>query len=145
MDKIFHRFCEQEVRKKDSYYTNIDDFVEHIKHWNLDYENLGGYNTYNGESCLDKTLQWNIFAIYNGIYEGHYMILQTHNGCDVRGGYSAPHIFRFDEDEFWCWLNDLTARCPNHGEEIEKETVQTDLDGNKIPSLDHVDCYSDDC
>ena len=153
MDKVFHQFAN---KNKDSYYSNMDDFVRNPDEWEIDnkiwnidsnvedYKNLGGYNTYNGESCLDKTLQWNIFAIYNGELEGHYMILQIHNGCDVRGGYSTPHVFTFDEDEFYCWLSDLSIRCPNHGNSVKEDTMQKTLDGKDVPPLDHVDCYSDD-
>ena len=114
----------------------------------FDYQDLKGYNTANGEACLNKTLQWDMFYIDNGKYEGAYIILQIHNGCDIRGGYSTPHIFKFDEDDFWCDLNDLSARCPNHGKKEDVVAgVQKDLEGNdtKDPALDleHVDCYSD--
>lgn len=150
MDKIFHKFCEQEIRNSDSYYSNMDDFVKHPDLWETecevdDYQNMGGYNTYNGDSCLDKTLQWNIFAIHNGKQEGYYMILQIHNGCDVRGGYSTPHVFTYDEDEFWCWLHDLSIRCPNYGQPTKEDTIQMTLDGKEIPIPNHVCCYSDDC
>jgi hypothetical protein len=144
MDKIFHKFCNQEIRKRDSYYSNMNDFVEHLKKWDIDFEDKGGYNTYNGDSCLDKTLQWNMFSIYNGKYEGDYLLLQIHNGCDVRGGYSTPHVFRFDEDDFWWRLDDLSAYCPNRYQEDDEKTMQVDLQGKKVPPKRHVDCYSDD-
>ena len=139
--------------KEENYYncmTKWKDWLSQMDFFVNDYEDLNGYNTYSsGESCLNKTLQWEMFAIHSGEYEGHYIILQIHNGCDVRGGYSTPHVFKFDEDEFWCYLSDLTARCPNFGKiEAEIPGVQMNLDGK--PSLDpnidlkHVDCYSDD-
>ena len=150
MDKVFHTFCDKPTRSSDSYYSNMDDFVENPSEWEVeeemdDYEHLGGYNTYNGENCLDKTLQWNTFAIHNGDVEGHYMILQIHNGCDVRGGYSTPHVFQYDEDELWCWLSDLSMRCPNHGRPISEDTIQKTLDGKDIQPIRHVNTYSDDC
>lgn len=90
-----------------------------------------------------------MFEIANGMYQGHYIILQIHNGCDVRGGYSTPHIFQFEYDHFYSMINGLGCRCPNFkwGEE-RVQGVQKNLDGKNtkdpVIDLDHVDCYSDD-
>lgn len=153
--KITKKRIEYYSPKKESYYSNMTAWKQLIKQAPFeeieDYEDFGGYNTYNGESCLNKILQWEMFAIHNGKYEAHYIILQIHNGCDVRGGYSTPHIFTFDEDEFWSRINDLTCRCPNFDSDWEKETIpgtQLNLQGkptkDPVIDLEHVDCYSDD-
>ena len=90
-----------------------------------------------------------MFAIDNGKYEGYYIILQIHNGCDVRGGYSTPHVFTFDENTFWSMLDNITGRCPNFNWGDKRSPgVQVDLTGKKskdpVVDLDHVDCYTDD-
>jgi len=51
-------------------------------------------NTYNGEDLLSQVIQYVYFEIDG---EG-YVILQIHNGCDVRGGYTRPRVFRHDLD-----------------------------------------------
>lgn len=51
-------------------------------------------NTYNHDSMLDETLQFATFE-----YRGEkYALIQTHNGCDVRGGYSSPVAYRLGDE-----------------------------------------------
>jgi len=52
-------------------------------------------NSYNHDSLLDQTIQYVQVAEEDGdaIYPD-YIILQIHGGCDVRGGYTAPKLFR---------------------------------------------------
>jgi hypothetical protein len=69
-------------------------------------------NTYNYESSIDQVLQFIMFpwsgdaGRFGGNHTGiPYIILQIHGGADVRGGYTAPHIFALkarehDIDEF---------------------------------------------
>ena len=47
------------------------------------------WNTYNGDSDLSQVLQGCNVEV-NGEY---YVIVQTHNGADVRGGYSHNFLF----------------------------------------------------
>lgn len=64
------------------------------------------FNTYNGESILSQVLQGAVFSV-NG---EHYIALQIHGGCDVRGGYTDPVIFETD-DEFIPVSADASAEC----------------------------------
>lgn len=48
------------------------------------------WNTYNGDSDLSQVLQGCNVEV-NGEY---YVIVQTHNGADVRGGYSHAKMFK---------------------------------------------------
>lgn len=63
-------------------------------------------NTYNGDSMLTQTLQYNTFT-----YEKRdYIILQVHGGADVRGGYTKPQIFQIDDiDQFHTSQWDINA------------------------------------
>jgi hypothetical protein len=67
-----------------------------------------GFNVYNSENDFDQVLQC------DGAIESWgelYFILRSHNGCDVRGGYSAPVVARaLDPDYIWDWTID--AYCP---------------------------------
>jgi hypothetical protein len=49
------------------------------------------WNSYNWENLLSGTIQGVDFKLPDG---DTYVILQVHGGCDVRGGYTAPVVFR---------------------------------------------------
>jgi hypothetical protein len=53
-----------------------------------------GYNTYNGDSNLSQVLQYTVVREKDSLNEeGDYILLQTHNGTDIRGGYSDAKLF----------------------------------------------------
>lgn len=95
MTRKFKRFT---VRKKyeDSGWPEImEDFAaEH----GADKDSIGHVNTYNGEDCLSQTLQYYHWCDEDGWQE--YVALQIHGGCDVRGGYTAPKIYRVTDGLF---------------------------------------------
>ena len=67
------------------------DYEEWVRNnFNTDW---GLINTYNGECVLSQTLQ---FLPFKYDYDD-YLILQIHNGADVRGGYTKPKIFKIDD------------------------------------------------
>ena len=69
-------------------------------------------NTYNHESSLDQTLQY-VYWEQSG--EG-FVALQIHGGCDVRGGYTRPRIFRTEGEYFLSMDRDIWAGCEHdHG------------------------------
>ncbi len=49
-------------------------------------------NTYNFDNLLSQILQYVTFGWDTD--EGPWVLLQVHNGCDVRGGYTRPRVFR---------------------------------------------------
>lgn len=54
-------------------------------------------NTYNGEDLLSQTIQYVYFELDTGFGRragDAFVLLQIHGGCDVRGGYTAPKVFR---------------------------------------------------
>jgi hypothetical protein len=65
-----------------------------------DGEPISGY-TYNDDNCLDQNFTYKIFNIRDcdgdvpfGLSEDtDYVLLQTHNGCDARGGFSGEVLF----------------------------------------------------
>ena len=54
------------------------------------------FNTYNEESILSQVLQGQLFRHNNDLY----VLLQIHNGCDVRGGYTDAKLFKLNDDYF---------------------------------------------
>jgi hypothetical protein len=77
------------------------EFIKHLQE-DLDYELTGIYgegkpitdNTYNGSDSLTQCLFYTYFT-----HDGNdYACVQTHNGADVRGGYSMPVMFEVNEE-----------------------------------------------
>ena len=52
------------------------------------------WNTYNGESDLSQCLQGANLTINND----EYILIQIHNGADVRGGYTDAKLFKLNEE-----------------------------------------------
>lgn len=99
------------MKELNDYYHNIeedDDFNENVKAfsnlvahsslvkdlWYCDfgYEHRGD-NSYNYENNLSQVFQYEIF--------GDFVFIEIHGGCDVRGGYTRPVIFKIIEDNFY--------------------------------------------
>jgi len=55
-------------------------------------------NTYNYDSSIDQILQYQILKLPNK--KEMYVLLQIHQGCDVRGGYTEFCCFKLES-----WLN----------------------------------------
>lgn len=72
-----------------------------------DGETVGSFNTYNSEfGSLTQCIQFVGFEDYHG---DSYVIVSVHGGCDIRGGYTKPRIFKghwmelmTHEFNFWC-------------------------------------------
>ena len=64
-------------------------------------------NTYNSENDLDQNFQFSAVGPKDAswFYEGSdcYLIVETHNGADIRGGYSAPVVCKIKSDSFLDW------------------------------------------
>lgn len=106
LDAAFEEFLNLEERQHTYYLQDIEDWVELRKAQGHEVDDSGGsFNTYNGECLLSQTLQ-GLFYIEDGV---SYVLLQIHGGCDVRGGYTRPRVFRADPYEFFCY-NDAVIR-----------------------------------
>lgn len=95
-----------------SWLTIMKDFLDTRD--DLSYNDSSVINTYNFENIIDQVLQYRIFFKHKEKKDDEcYILLQIHNGCDVRGGYTAPRVFRVcDLDEFICYMNDLSLWSP---------------------------------
>jgi len=66
-------------------------------------------NTYNFQTTIDG-----VFQVYDLEIDGyHYTAIMTHNGCDVRGGYSQPRIFNGVWEDVLGGITDGYIACPN--------------------------------
>ena len=68
-------------------------------------------NTYNYDQILSQVIQ---FVLWNDPHDGStYVLLQVHNGADVRGGYTSPSVFEFtgwDDSEMYDFSR-ASVRC----------------------------------
>jgi len=111
------------------------------------------FNTYNFENLLSQTLQGVTFSTG----EDCFVLLQIHGGADVRGGYTAPKVFKvttYDMPEAFYWdAGDFVASCPKdhehsihvqHGEVIDwggsllRHELQFDEAGLHCPTCGEV-------
>ena len=90
LNKLFDEFINREENKDEHYYGLMYDFLSELLQ--KDYDKID--NTYNFNETLSQHFQFGIFE-YN---DNQYVILQIHNGADVRGGYTKPYIFKVDEE-----------------------------------------------
>jgi len=69
------------------------------------------FNTYNTDSLLTQVLQGLILKCSESDEHG-YVILQAHNGCDIRYGYSSPKVFKLKSImDFWIDQEEYSAYC----------------------------------
>ena len=80
-----------------------EDFAKSL----YDSQEVYSDNTYNHDSTLDGVFLYTTFKLP----DGPFVILATHNGCDVRGGYSTPKVFKLDEDDEWRLFDYNNAWC----------------------------------
>lgn len=66
------------------------------------------YYTYNMENCLSQDFQ----AAEITLESGEYVVLMIHNGCDARGGFTEPRIFKVrGEGNLFYDARDYTLGC----------------------------------
>ncbi|MFQ5750737.1 MAG: hypothetical protein ACE5HI_01965 [bacterium] len=108
MTRKFKRY--QKQQGDDSYnWSDMQEFAEQ-EHEASDYpEKPITDNSYNYENTLSQTIQYAIFAKA----DQHYIIIQIHQGADVRGGYTDPKVFQFSEgfDYFCSGMVDINGSC----------------------------------
>ena len=127
LDAMFQEFY---AASEDSGYAASAEWLA-----SLGIEELHSFNSYNGEDFLSQVIQGITFRY--GDYYDVYVILQTHNGADVRGGYSTPRVFlvNCDMPEYFPYDNaDAGMWCTNcdWGYDIRANSELTDRDGNYI-------------
>lgn len=88
-------------------------------------------NTYNHDSLLSQVIQW---VAWTEDHEG-YVLVQIHGGCDVRGGYTTPRLFRIPGGDaaYLCDDAELELSC----EGVPQVEGQMDLDGDVTRTQHH--------
>tara|TARA_S200002703_G_scaffold15846_1_gene13496 strand:- start:34 stop:636 length:603 start_codon:yes stop_codon:yes gene_type:complete len=100
--------------------TNDDNFIYGVSkeawHELTDFYDVAidrTWNTYNGESDLTQVLQGSNLTIN----EDKYILIQIHNGADVRGGYTDAKLFKLNDEGMihsylfeWMYESELEQR-----------------------------------
>jgi len=110
LQREFDKFAALKENERVGYYPLMEQFAEEIAPQH-GFKFGGTTNTYNYETILSQVLQYTWLFKNDDEYDT-YIMLQIHNGCDVRGGYTAPKIFRVcDRDYFLIAQNDISVSC----------------------------------
>lgn len=110
VDAVFQGFVDAPARKDASYF-------ECVYEWCAEYDrgHPPSFLTYNMDECLSQGFQADTFE-----YKGEsYCCLSIHGGCDVRGGYTRPRVFRIVSDMFGFDLDSYTL----HSEDRKGDSV----------------------
>ena len=109
--------------------TRLDNTGDRYKHLNIkaDIRVNRSFNTYNYESDLSQTLQGANLSINNE----EYILIQIHNGADVRGGYTDAKLFKLNDEGLihsylfeWSEQEELEQRYNESKEETETREIE---------------------
>jgi hypothetical protein len=120
-----------ELRPDDTYYEVLEDFIkllqnskrDRYKYWDFGRrDRIHRDNTYNHENSLSQDF---IFTTF-----GDFVVIEIHNGCDARGGYTKPRIFKYHEEclfdienySFFC------NECRSYWDKYGYNSWETDTD-----------------
>jgi hypothetical protein len=116
MDEKFQDFANSEEQENESWMQSMLAYVDHLRDLGHDVTGLYGDGdpdivyTYNHQNNLDQDIQF----LYFEMDDEKYILLQTHNGCDARGGMSRARAFKMsdysDGAEMFGW-SDATIQC----------------------------------
>jgi hypothetical protein len=96
IDKQFQAYARREEFKDEGWLAIAESFAQYYattQETGKTRPPVHTFNSYNGEDYLSQVIQGVIIGEYEGI-----VLLQIHGGCDVRGGYTKPRVFRFNDD-----------------------------------------------
>lgn len=100
LDKMFNTFSRRKENNDKHWLALAHDFPIFLRGKGLSITGMYGegepftVNTYNNEDALSQVIQYVYFELDND----PYVALSIHGGCDVRGGYTKPHIFSVDDN-----------------------------------------------
>jgi len=109
LERKFYEFAENQ---RGSWFALMKEFASEILEDEYGFKVVSVWNTYNHDNLLSQGLQGITFCIDEDYY---YIILQIHNGCDIRGGYTKPRFFKLGDEEVLMSFEDamcyLSASC----------------------------------
>jgi hypothetical protein len=105
LNRRFKQFSHSKYMEDENWLSCVDEFL--VKKLKISHATE---NTYNHANVLSQIIQYSIFQW--GVDSSDYIILQIHGGCDVRGGYTKPYIFKVtDINSFYQAQVHVEALC----------------------------------
>lgn len=101
----FHRFAHSKEWAGECWFDCLKAWVKSTNGYLTN-----GDNTYNHENWLSQEVLMQGFVDGGG---DEWYAISTHNGADVRGGYSRPYLCKIDEIEWNVWMTDGWLGCSN--------------------------------
>jgi len=132
LERRLYEFADLPENRDLSWLGVMEEFAEELEEegWSVYTE----FNTYNFDNFLSQVLQG--IVIERG--EDSYIILQIHNGCDVRGGYTKPRVFRLtDPEEFFYNMDRVLVGCDCETGEIVIGEGFVDFSGDRMEWPEH--------
>lgn len=133
MQRRLNTFAKRQDQQDNPWMQTVEEFVDSLKKKaEKNDTRFGGiygegdpvdFNSYNGECNLSQTIQ----GVYWEDEEGDHVLLQVHNGADVRGGYTAPRAFTCTSE--LSVFNFARGRICCTGD--ARNTVQTEIPGTE--------------
>lgn len=107
LNQKFIHFCNLPDKQDESYFHCRNQWLEDREKMGEDrFTEINTANTYNYDNLLSQVIEYTHFVHK----DENYILLQIHGGCDVRGGYTKPVIFKVpDMDYFIMAQNDCYA------------------------------------
>jgi hypothetical protein len=109
LESRFYQFAELPKNQTKPWLTLMIDFAHGLEEEGWRY--MCADNSANWVHHLSQDLQ---FVLIEDKNENRYIILQIHNGADIRGGYTKPRFFKInvaDPDEFLYMMDEISASC----------------------------------
>lgn len=126
----------RKFNKMKDWESDIYGVSTQAKEWikNCGFEVGRSFNSYNGESSLSQVIQGNWLTLG----DKNYLLLQIHQGCDVRGGYTDAKLFYVPDFDEGALIEDVYGSIEKvNGTVIEISNTYngyslTDNDGKEI-------------
>lgn len=110
-DRKFHLWARLFAPREWTWLTVMEEWGERIAE-RYGWEWVGIENTYNFCAPLTQDLQYGMLDTGG---DGDLVILQIHNGADIRGGYTKPRVFTCDLCWFLREVREVELSCPECG------------------------------
>jgi hypothetical protein len=139
-DQFFQKFDEE--RPNESWGANLEEWLDALgvkpEAESDFYSGRCSLNTYNFEYCLlSQTLQFTVFDIGGQ----DFVALQIHGGCDIRGGYTKPRIFRLDgfREDLIHGMESASVSCQNCGLGLDFQAGEIEAETCNIENPEHAE------
>ncbi|HET9280348.1 MAG TPA: hypothetical protein VFR24_00100 [Candidatus Angelobacter sp.] len=93
IDRQLQSFARRVEFENEPWLSIAEAFAQHYADQQESKPPVNTVNTYNGEDFLSQVLQYVMVGEDEGV-----VVLSIHGGCDVRGGYTKPRVFRYSTD-----------------------------------------------